>query len=653
MATIQPLQSIPDAAFDDRNCRFVLDEQGLVIHATGPLAARAGLPQGMMAGCALDSILAFREPDEVYHPGGLFGAKGSTYIDSIREGTHDVTLTPSGETVAVRFDRVRMPDGRRYLVGSVEPQEEEDSFALAGKLREFLSARPVPAPAKQDSPIGENELRHFFDMSNEVMAVSGVDGSFTRVNGAFVSILGYDDVQLSRLHFADLVHPEDRPQVQDRFITVSRQQRAIAEYEARMLAADGSVRWMQWRQQQDGGAVYSVGRDLTSAMAHEAALKAQAQQLSEAQAIAHMGHWQWAVGDETIVFSDEIYRIFGLDKDFVPSLDNLNKLLQKRDVGRLLQAFQRAIIERNNYEMEFTIQRPDGEARSIRCEGRCELDGENEVVALFGIMQDVTERTQHEAQLRQAKEAAERAYAAKSQFLANMSHELRTPLNAIIGFSEMMQRQLLGPIGTERYLDYISGIRESGEHLLDLISDILNMSKIEAGKYELALEELNPAKIIRMAAHMVEGRALEARITVTVDIDNEDILIVADRRGLMQILLNLLSNAIKFTDPNGLVHVSCLAKPGSDHILIRVQDTGIGIPANMLSAIARPFAQAANQYSRAHEGTGLGLAITKELAELHGGAMFIESTVDVGTTVTIRLPRNAYEHVKAKRKEKA
>src|SRR5690606_36209740 len=121
---------------------------------------------------------------------------------------------------------------------------------------------------------------------------------------------------------------------------------------------------------------------------------------------------------------------------------------------------------------------PSGEIRYIRCQGRCELDHEDRVTSLFGIMQDITERTLYERELYEAKEAAERAYAAKSQFLANMSHELRTPLNAIIGFSEMMQRQLLGPIGTERYLDYITGIRESGEHLLDLISDILDMSKI-------------------------------------------------------------------------------------------------------------------------------------------------------------------------------
>jgi signal transduction histidine kinase len=296
--------------------------------------------------------------------------------------------------------------------------------------------------------------------------------------------------------------------------------------------------------------------------------------------------------------------------------------------------------------MEFRVMRPDGEIRHIRCEGRCERDGTGDVIALFGIMQDVTERTIYEQNLTEAKENAERAYSAKSQFLANMSHELRTPLNAIIGFSEMMQRQLLGPIGSVRYLDYIAGIRESGEHLLDLIADILDMSKIEAGKYELDLEELHISKVIRLAVHMMEGRATEAKLSIGIEVSNENLQVVADRRALMQILLNLLSNAVKFTEPGGSVRIECIER--GDYVSIKVHDTGIGIPANQLKTITRPFEQAASHYTRKHEGTGLGLAITKELIELHGGTLHIDSTVGVGTTVTVRMPYNAGDALKAR-----
>jgi len=309
-------------------------------------------------------------------------------------------------------------------------------------------------------------------------------------------------------------------------------------------------------------------------------------------------------------------------------------------MGRIMQAFQRALIEQNTYEMDFRVTRPDGETRYIRCEGRCEQDENGEVIALFGIMQDMTEHTRRERELREAKESAERAYAAKSQFLANMSHELRTPLNAIIGFSEMMQRQLLGPIGTERYLDYIDGIRQSGEHLLDLISDILDMSKIEAGKYHLDVEEMNITKTTRLAVNMVEARARDACVDLTLDEIRDDLVITADRRAVLQMTLNLLSNAVKFTEPGGSVRVS-LKSDDNDHVILRVADTGIGIPANMLHVIARPFEQAANHYTRSHEGSGLGLAITKELAEMHGGHLHIESEVGKGTTVTITLPFKA------------
>ncbi|MCD8562915.1 MAG: HAMP domain-containing histidine kinase [Alphaproteobacteria bacterium] len=220
-----------------------------------------------------------------------------------------------------------------------------------------------------------------------------------------------------------------------------------------------------------------------------------------------------------------------------------------------------------------------------------------------------------------------------------MSHELRTPLNAIIGFSEMIERQLLGPIGTEKYLDYIAGIRESGEHLLDLISDILDMSKIEAGKYELSPEDVNVSKTLKLAVHMMQGRAHESGVKILTDkLPAEDgPIIQADRRAFMQVILNLLSNAVKFTNDGGSVWLEMEERP--DNIQIKVADTGIGIPANKLNTITRPFEQASNSYARSHEGSGLGLAITKELVELHGGHLSIESTVGVGTSVTVKFPR--------------
>lgn len=366
-------------------------------------------------------------------------------------------------------------------------------------------------------------------------------------------------------------------------------------------------------------------------------------QLREAESIARVGRWHWQIGSENLEFSDQLYKIFGLEKArFNPTLNSISDMIHRNDADRMMQVFQRAIIEQKDYDMDFRLNSLDGGTRFIRCEGRCKTDKDGEVIALYGIMQDVTESTKREIEVRQAKESVERAYAAKTQFLANMSHELRTPLNAVIGFSEMIERQLLGPIGNEKYLEYISGIRESGEHLLDLISDILDMSKIEAGRYELNLEKFNITKVVRLAIHMMEGRALDKNITITMNTSKENLQIVADRRAVMQMILNLLSNAVKFSKQDGVVTIGLAEK--KNHFLISVEDNGIGIPANKLANITMPFEQAENHYTREYEGTGLGLAITKELAEIHGGTLHIESTVDIGTKVTIRLP---YETGKA------
>jgi two-component system cell cycle sensor histidine kinase PleC len=631
----------------EEDARFITDESGAIIHSTDGFAALTGLAADKSKGRPLSDLVKFEDPDAVAR-GPLFGVEDRVYIDIVSEGVHKVRFPGKRDAVAyIRFDKIAAADSRRYLVGSASLKEEDAGSPFVGAVRSFLdeNARPPAAPGA--------ELPHFMDMSHEVMAVSGRDGHFARVNAAFTKVLGYSGEELKAMRFVDLVHAEDRVHIRASLQSVMRDDAhdgRIIDFETRVTAKDGGTRWIEWRQKRSNDAIYSVGRDVTAMKSHEAALRKQEQQLSEAQAIGHMGHWYWKVGAETIEWSDEIYRIFGVARGtFRPGLESVNALLHKRDIGRMMQAFQRAIIEKNNYEMEFRVLRPGGDMRYIRCEGRCELDDGGDVISLFGVMQDITERTIYETDLRDAKEAAERAYAAKSQFLANMSHELRTPLNAIIGFSEMMQRQLLGPIGTEKYIDYIAGIRESGEHLLDLISDILDMSKIEAGKYELDLEELNVGKIIRLAAHMMEGRAQDAKIKISIDVRKEDMLVVADRRAFMQILLNLLSNAVKFTDPGGLVRIECIERP--DYLSIKVCDNGIGIPANKLKLITRPFEQAASHYTRDHQGTGLGLAITKDLIELHGGSLHIDSTVGAGTTVTVRMPYDAYVHVKNRGQE--
>ncbi len=236
-----------------------------------------------------------------------------------------------------------------------------------------------------------------------------------------------------------------------------------------------------------------------------------------------------------------------------------------------------------------------------------------------------------------AKKNAEEANRTKSAFLANMSHELRTPLNAIIGFSDAIRQQLFGPVSNKRYLEYVSDIYASGTHLLSVINDILDMSKIEAGKYEIHRERLDATEVVTATARFMRVRADEAGVQLRVDAPGS-VTLMADMRALKQILLNLLANAVKFTPRGG--SVTLRVRGFEHHVEFLVIDTGIGIPARDLPRLGQRFEQVDNAMTRRKEGTGLGLALCRSLSELHDGAISIASEVGRGTTVTVRLPRD-------------
>jgi len=234
------------------------------------------------------------------------------------------------------------------------------------------------------------------------------------------------------------------------------------------------------------------------------------------------------------------------------------------------------------------------------------------------------------------KNRAEAANRSKSQFLANFSHELRTPLNAVLGFSDVMQQALFGPLGNEKYEEYARDIHESGSYLLEVINDILDMSKIEAGRIQLEIEQLDLGEIVedsfRVVAESAKKRQVKLKRTGL-----DTLKIEADRRALKQILLNLLSNAVKFTPEGGEVRIR-LARGAKGRVKIIIKDTGIGIPARELDKLGKPFEQIDNQFTKSHKGSGLGLSISRSLIEMHGGLIEITSKEGQGTTVTCILP---------------
>ena len=256
--------------------------------------------------------------------------------------------------------------------------------------------------------------------------------------------------------------------------------------------------------------------------------------------------------------------------------------------------------------------------------------------AVVAVMRDVTRAKRHEEEIEAARSAAERANLWKDRFLANVSHELRTPLNAIIGFSEVLGNVDLAPSDPAKQREYAGIIRESGVHLLEVVNSILDISKIEAGAFELTPEHFAVAPLIDLCCDILRLKAEQGGVELVRACPADLEEIVADKRACKQILINLLSNAVKFTPPQGRVAIS--VRPDGNALLINVADTGIGIVAEDMTRLGDPFFQARATYDRPYEGTGLGLSVVRGLVGLHGGAISIDSTPGQGTSVTVRLP---------------
>jgi PAS domain S-box-containing protein len=286
----------------------------------------------------------------------------------------------------------------------------------------------------------------------------------------------------------------------------------------------------------------------------------------------------------------------------------------------------------SNYE--FRLVRRDGTPIWVEAHAaNVTWDGQS---ASLSWLSDISRRKAIEEESRRSKEAAEYANRTKTQFLANMSHELRTPLNAILGFSEVIQREMFGPVAG-KYLNYAGDIHRSGRHLLELVNDVLDLSKLEAGKLELHESELSVAALAEECATLLRSRAREGRVRLVCDVPEALPLLRADARAVKQLLLNFLSNAVKFTPEEGEVRVEARLDARKS-LALSVCDTGIGMTHDEIEVALSPFGQVDSNLARRHEGTGLGLPICRSLIELHGGEMIVESAPNVGTTFTARFP---------------
>ncbi|MGE0745631.1 MAG: CHASE domain-containing protein [Rhodospirillales bacterium] len=278
-----------------------------------------------------------------------------------------------------------------------------------------------------------------------------------------------------------------------------------------------------------------------------------------------------------------------------------------------------------------------GNSQWWRMSGKPVLDENGAFIGYRGTGRNVTDEVEVQQSLRMAKEQAELANRAKSEFIANVSHELRTPLNAVIGFSEVMISETLGPLGNRKYAEYAQDIHESGQHLLALINDILDLSKVESGSEELYEEDIHVPDMAKSLMTLMRHHAEKGKVVLLMELDQTLPKVAADKRKLKQILVNLLSNAVKFTKPGGNVILrGWIDEEGG--FVFQVADTGIGMAPDDIPKALQKFRQVDSDLNRKYEGTGLGLPLAKALAELHGGSLVMESELGRGTTVTVRLP---------------
>ncbi|MEZ5839488.1 MAG: ATP-binding protein [Hyphomicrobiales bacterium] len=357
-------------------------------------------------------------------------------------------------------------------------------------------------------------------------------------------------------------------------------------------------------------------------------------------------------GNGDVVFaSSAVARVFGISPADALG-DGFFRRVHVADRPGYLSALSRALHDRATVTVEFRIRR-NGDAHAeddydraapdfLWVEMRCRpvaVDADGGIGAgVVAAIRDISELKAHEERLEAAREAAEHASHAKTRFLANVSHELRTPLNAIIGFSDILRQELFGRLEYARHREYVDLIHDSGNHLLQVVNDILDMSKIEAGAFEIVREPFNVGETLEGCRQMMAHTASERGLNLGVDVAAGLPELCADRRACKQIVLNLLANALKFTDAGGSVTLG--ARLAGDEMTVFVRDTGIGIAAKDLPRLGTPFVQADSAYDRKYEGTGLGLSMVKGLAELHGGRFRIESELGRGTCVSVYLPLN-------------
>ncbi|MDP2399141.1 MAG: PAS domain-containing protein [Burkholderiales bacterium] len=453
-------------------------------------------------------------------------------------------------------------------------------------------------------------------------------------------LFGYPEGELETKYenFLNAIHPGDRQKVVDAVdACIKRGEKYHIEH--RCIWPNGEVRWLLESgdvvRGSDGEPQRMLGvvQDIDQRKRTELALAERQRQLHEAQEVAHLGSYDWDPVSGELLWSDEHFRLWGLaPQSTTPSYALFRQGIHPEDVVRVEETLQRALGGGRDYECVHRVVWPDGSNHYIRGLGTVRLDDAGRAVRMSGTAQDVTWQIKAEEALVLAKEEAEQASRAKSEFLSRMSHELRTPMNAVLGFAQLLD---VDDALDERQRKWVREITKGGRHLLELINEVLDLSRIESGNIEFSFEVVDCEELVADCLQMISPLAAQRGITVS-SANLAGKAVRADRMRLKQILLNLLSNAVKYNREQGMLQVFA-EDPGGDRLRLMVRDTGMGIDEHRLTELFQPFRRLVGKSSTV-EGAGVGLAITRRLAELMGGQTGVESRAGEGSTFWVELP---------------
>jgi len=590
-----------------------------------------------------------------FNPDDLIGRSYSPVIyegDRERVEAQVATLSPENPTVTIE-NRVMIQGEIRWTQWITRMLFDDQ-----GQVIEFQAVGRDITDLKQI----EEALR----LSEERLKLA-LEGSGTGLwdwnlitNDAYLSpnwltMLGYGENELpaSSDTWNQLMHPDDRPWVLERLQAHLSDSRVPYVFDYRMRTKSGEWKWVANYgrvvvRDEQGTPLRMVGthEDISDRKQAEEQLRSLSDRLVLALRSGAIGTWDWDMVHEAS-WDDQMYELYGFQRAIRPAVyQDWIDALHPEDRAMAEAALQAALQGERDFDVEFRIFRPDGELRHMKATALIQRDAQGTPQRMVGINYDITERKQVEEQLRISRDRislanAELARAArlKDEFLAGMSHELRTPLNAILGLSEAMLEAVYGSLN-EGQQNALQIIQQSGHHLLVLINDILDLSKIESGRMDLEVSMVAVPTLCESSLAFVKQQASRKQISLNLTIADELTYIQVDERRIRQALVNLLSNAVKFTPNRGRVELQVRADANREMVEFRVMDTGIGIAPEQFNKLFQPFVQLDSSLSRRYEGTGLGLVLVRRIVELHSGSVSVESEVDQGSRFTIALPWN-------------